>query len=350
MTKILCVGDIHVRDTAPVNCYESYTDDIIDLLKWTARAAADMGCDAVAWAGDVFDCKAPSKNSHALVLKMVGVVRAHEEAGVPLWIVPGNHDLSNDRLDSIHEKQPLGVLYAAGAHELSGWHPELPLYGAPWQQDWENSLEGAFTSWLLDPWRFEVQPENVHHMRPRKDCLAITHMSLFPPALVGNVPYEHIPAENVAKAMGNEGSLYYGHIHDYHGQFMVDGVTFANMGAISRGSLTESNTNRKIKVALWTDGADEAIRLPNGELVTTLGEPGFIEVDVPHKPASQVFRLEKVKEQKSTAYALDQFLSSVGSAQVEMSSVASVVEHIRGLDVEDRIKNLAVQLLEEAEG
>lgn len=347
MTKILCVGDIHVSDHAPVNCHDTYTDDIIEMLHWTATAAAEMGCDAVAWAGDVFHHKAPSKNSHALVLKMVGVVRAYQEAGVPLWIAAGNHDLSYDLYDSIHEKQPLGVLYAAGANELIGWHPELPLYGAPWRQDWERDLEAAFTSWLLDPWRFEPPLDNINHMRPRHNCLAITHMSLFPPALVGNVPYEHIPAEKVAKAMGNEGSLYYGHIHDYHGVFEVDGVTFANMGAMSRGSLTESNTNRKIKVALWTDGAEEGITLPDGRQVTTLGEPGFIEVDVPHKPADEVFLLEQAKAVKDTKHVLDSFIAAIGSASLEISSVASVIDHVQRLDVDPPVKNLVVRLLEE---
>lgn len=343
MTKILVVGDIHVSDKPPINCTESYTDDIIEILHYVAGLEKRYGVDAVVWAGDVFDHKAPSKNSHALVLKMIAVVRAYRS----LWIVPGNHDISNDRLDSIHEKQPLGVLYAAGANELSGWHPELPLYGAPWQQDWEANLENAFIPWLMDPWRFEPDLDDINKMRPRDNCLAVTHATIFPPSMAEGVPYANLPAADVAKAMGNSGSLYYGHIHDYHGVFEEGGVTFANVGAVSRGSLTESHTTREVKVVLWTDegfyGSDE---------IGDYGfDPGFNEIVVPHKPASEVFRIQEGLDKKNQRLNMEQFLARVGSSTLAMSSTAAVVEHIRSRDdVSAAVKARSVEFLEDAEG
>lgn len=320
MTKILLVGDIHVSDKPPVSCTEAYTDDIIDMLKWIANYAALNEISTVVWAGDVFDHKAPSKNSHALVLKMIGVVREHADLGVDLWIVPGNHDVSNDRLDSIHEKQPLGVLYAAGAHELHGWHPTLPVYGIGWQQNWERDLEDAFEGWR----------DNIGHLDPEPPSLAVTHASIFPPKIAEGVPYEHLPAADVAHAMGNAGSLYYGHIHDYHGIFEVDGVTFANVGAISRGSLTESNASREIRVAVWEDGI-------------------FSEVDVPHKPASEVYRIDAVMAERSAAKSLDNFLAHVGAATLEITTTASVIDHINTMvGVTPSVKAKAIKFLEDA--
>lgn len=322
MTEIICVGDIHVSDHAPVNCHDSYTDDIVDMLVWIAGEAARRGADAVVWAGDIFHHKSPSKNSHALVLKMVGVVREYEKVGIPLWIVTGNHDISNNRIESVREKQPLGVLFEAGARELDGWHPSLPLYGVPWQAEWSETLDEAFEEFRADP------PEFV---TDRSRTLAVTHASIFPPAIVGNVPYEHLPAEDVARAMGNEGCLYYGHIHDYHGIFEAEGVTFANMGAISRGSLTESNTNRKILVASWTDHS------------------GFEIVQVPHKPADEVFKLEQAAEKKSAEHGISSFLSSVGAAAIEISSTASVISHVKSLGLGTSVENLAIEILEEVD-
>lgn len=326
MTKILLVGDIHVSDKPPVSCTEAYTDDIIDMLKWIAGYAALNDITTVVWAGDVFDHKAPSKNSHALVLKMLGVVREYTDLNIDLQIVAGNHDVSNDRLDSIHEKQPLGVLYAAGASELHGWHPTLPLFGVGWQQHWERDLEVAFTSWRLDPWRFQGDTP----ITDRSKALAVTHASIFPPKIAEGVPYEHLPAADVAKAMGNTGSLYYGHIHDYHGIFEVDGVTFANVGAISRGSLTESNASREIRVAVWEDGI-------------------FSEVDVPHKPASEVYRLEAVMAERSAAKSLDNFLAHVGAATLEITTTASIIDHINTMvGVTPSVKSKAIKFLEDA--
>jgi DNA repair exonuclease SbcCD nuclease subunit len=46
----------------------------------------------------VFHIKTPTRNSHALVQRTGEVLTS---AGLPVLIVPGNHDLSNDRLDSL---------------------------------------------------------------------------------------------------------------------------------------------------------------------------------------------------------------------------------------------------------
>jgi DNA repair exonuclease SbcCD nuclease subunit len=313
-----------------VNCTDSYTDDIIDILMWLGSCARDPknDIDAVIWSGDIFHHKAPSKNSHALVLKMIELVKEHEGK---LWIVPGNHDIQYDRMDTLLTQQPLGVLLNAGAHLLDGWHESLPVYGVPWQHDWSR-LDDAFLSWRLDPWRFEKLPP-VRRPHDRSDCLAVTHASIFPPELVEAVPYDNLPAADVAKAMGNSGFLYYGHIHDYHGIFDVDGVTFANMGAISRGSLTESNKTRPVKACIW-----ETHR-------------GFTELDVPHKPADEVFKLEAAEVRKAQALDMESFLRAVGSNTLDMVSVSGTAEHIRAMpNVSPEVKALAVELLEEADG
>lgn len=356
MTKILLVGDIHVSDKPPAMCTDSYTDDIIEMLRWVADYAVQIGADAVVWAGDIFHHKAPMKNSHALVLKMIRVVQYYIERGLDLQIVPGNHDIVNDRLESIHAQQPLGVLYAAGAKELHGWHETLPLYGVPWQQDWTTNtsaaLDRAFHSWRVDPWRFEKDTNALS----RSDCLVVTHAPIYPPDLVAKgVPFDLVDTRALADAMGNEGCLYYGHIHEDHGIFFDGGVSFANVGAISRGSLHEYNLERSIKVALWSDGDyDGADGLdlgePGGGKVTLLGVPGFFEIAVPHKPASEVFRLEQAMENRAAELDLSQFLARVGSAQVDMSSVASIVAHIRTADAPENVKARAIEFLEAADG
>lgn len=319
MTKIVCVGDIHVMDRPPVNATESYTDDIIEMLKWVADYASNQKADAVVWAGDIFHHKQPSRTSHALVLKMIEVVKYHK---VPLWIVTGNHDISNDIIMSVHEKQPLGVLLQSGAQELVGWHPTLPLFGVPWQQNWtthEDTAWEAFTDWR----------EGNSFPVP---ALAVTHAPIYPPGEAEKQLFELVPTmgdKGLSHAMGNEGYLYYGHIHEDHGIFEVEGVTYANMGAISRGSLHEYNLERGIKVAMWT-------------------EEGFTEVPVPHKPASEVFRIVEAIELKTEKKNLDTFLAEVGSSTLDISSTGSVIEHIQGrTDVSPRVKKTAVEILEE---
>lgn len=338
MTKILLCGDIHMMDRAPANATESYADDIIAILEYLAKLETDLNADAVVWAGDVFHHKVPSRTSHATVLRMIDVVKKYRN----LYGVIGNHDISNDVIDSVSEKQPLGVLFAAGLQELNGWHPTLPLFGVPWQQRWHNedTPKYAFAAWRLDPWRFG-------EVGKTENCLAVTHAPIYPPATRDEQMFELVPTagpHGLSEAMGHQGYLYYGHIHEDHGIFEDEGVTYANMGAISRGSLTEYNLNRDIKVALWTDQAFYGVSELLGDFSF---EVGFNEVPVPHKPASEVFRIAEATEAKESKLSLDRFLSEVGTSTLDISSTASVIDHIKALSVDEPVKLKAIELLEQ---
>ena len=74
MVQVITVGDPHVSDKAPDNATDSYTDDIIEMLVWIADEAKRREVDAVILLGDIFHHKAPSRNSHQLVQKMIDVV------------------------------------------------------------------------------------------------------------------------------------------------------------------------------------------------------------------------------------------------------------------------------------
>lgn len=323
-----------MSDRAPASATESYADDIIDLLHITADLEEELACDAVVWAGDVFHYKQPSRTSHATVLRMIEVVNRYKN----LWIVTGNHDISNDVLDSVHTKQPLGILLEAGAHELDGWNclsvesypgdgdnDLLPVFGVPWQQRWldPETPDHALARWRANPYGFD-----------RGKALVVTHAPIYPPTEAQSVMFELVPTSGdhgIPAAMGHLGYVYYGHIHEDHGIWTDDGVTFANMGAISRGSLTEYNMNRSIKVALWDS------------------ETGFTEVPVPHKPASEVFRVQEVMEERADRISLDNFLSEVGSSTLDISSTRSVIDHVSQMNVPPRVKQKAIDLLEEFE-
>lgn len=328
--RVVCVGDIHAMDRAPRNATETYMDDIIDMLMWVADYAKPINA-VVVWAGDIFHHKTPSKTSHALVLRMIKVVRYHEESGVELYAVTGNHDISEDVLASIEEKQPLGVLYESGLMELKGWHKTLPIYGVPWRSDWTSRPEASYEAFAM--WRSALGiEEDTHPALMSTPALAVTHAPIYPPKEAENILWELVPTRGdngLSAAMGGVGSLYYGHIHEDHGIFEVEGVTYANMGAISRGSLTEYNVNRQIKVAVWEDGV-------------------FTEVVVPHKPAEEVLRVAEVAAEKADKLSLDQFLSEVGQTQLEVSTAASVIEYIRSRDdLDDRVRTAAVQVIED---
>lgn len=317
--RVICVGDIHISDRPPASCTDSYTDDILDMLSYIAKLEKAIKADAVVWAGDIFHHKQPSRTSHATVLKVAKVAQEYSN----LYVVTGNHDIQSDRLDSL-EKQPLGVLYEAGVlKELDGWHPSLPIFGVPWQQRWlsPGTVWDAFRDW-----------RQGNPATPPGNALAVTHAPIYPPTVADNVLFELVPLggpDGISTAMENTGYLYYGHIHEPHYKFEVDGVTYANMGAISRGSLHEYNLARKIQVSLWTP------------------EHGFVPIDIPHKPASEIFKLAEAQEKKAEKMSLDSFLSEVGSATLDISSTGSIIDHVRRMDIEELVKEKSIELLEE---
>src|SRR5882724_2990730 len=134
--KVLLLGDVHLSDRVPVNCTDSYLDDLFDLLYQTYNIAKLNNVAAIIQAGDLFDNPRPDRNSHRLVQRTIEWAK---ESPVPLHIVSGNHDQLGHRKDSILETQPLGVLVLAGViNLLDGWAEDIPAYGVPWLQDWTS--------------------------------------------------------------------------------------------------------------------------------------------------------------------------------------------------------------------
>ena len=86
---------------------------------------------------------------------------------------------------------------------------------------------------------------------------------------------------------------------------------------------------------------DTATARANGRLLAGFG---------PHKPASEVFKIEQATEAKTERLQLDAFLAEVGSSTLDVSSTGSVIEHIRSRDdITPRVRKRAIAILEAAE-
>lgn len=311
---ILCVGDVHLSDKAPSNCTDSYNDDLFDLLAEIVKISGDRGVSAVVFAGDIFHIKRPDRTSHRTVQRMIDVVQAFP---CPVYGVVGNHDILHDRIESIFETQPFGVLLQSGMRLLDGWaNADLPLYGVPWQQHWHEGRP-AFDAW-------------VAQIPLAGRGLIVTHAPLYPPG--EELPWENIPASTVAEWMGGSGYLYYGHVHDLHGTFQAGGVTFCNQGAISRGSLHESDFNRVPAVTIWHEDRIGVEAFERVELTTA-------------KPGSEVFRVEEHFEKVDYRERLDAFLAAVAGSTVKATSVESAIAYVRSLGLPEPEVALATEVL-----
>jgi len=317
----LLVNDIHLSDRPPSSCTDTYNDDLFDLLGEVGALAGQRQSRAVILAGDVFHLKTPTRTTHRTVRRFIETLRSWP---CPTLIVPGNHDMQHDRLDSLDETQPLGVVFASGAaHLLHGWSavdagiiPD-PVYGVPWLMRFADDLVAdAFADW-----------------RSRLDggvpALVVAHAPLYRPGL--ELPYEFYPAEAWAKAMDGHGTVHYGHVHEAHGEYTVGGVRFSNPGALSRGSLHEHNLTRQVAIGAWTPGS-----------------PAVEHLVLPHKPASEVFRLAETAKTAAAQLSLDAFLDSIGQTRIEITSIEAVLAHVRSLQLGPDLEAVIAELLETA--
>ena len=298
MSEYVLINDAHLSDRAPASCTDTYLDDLFDLLEQAAELARSRD-GSVILAGDIFHHKTPSRTSHGTVLRLIDWAR---QALVPIYAVAGNHDLSHDRLASLRETQPLGVACASGAIELlDGWMEDAdgsPVYGVPWLMTFDD----ANVTDALAGYRDDQTPD------PHR--LVVTHAPLYPPGQ--ELKFENFPARLWAKAMGSRGTVHYGHVHEPHGIYQVDGVTFSNCGALSRGSLHEHNLTRVPAVAIWN---------------SQTGEITHQELNA--KSASEVFRLQEATAAKAARLNLSHFLDSVQATRLDMSSTDTVLAHVR---------------------
>lgn len=311
MTNYLLLGDIHLADNSPASRKEGYLDEVLGLLWQTVDLAKEHEAVAV-WAGDVFHLKTPGRNSFKMVNEVIDVIKAHPRE---LYIVPGNHDLTHDRLDSI-PSQPLGMLYQAGAVNGSGlamYNDGHTVYGVPWLQRFTDEAVEA----SLADFRNEYSEEH---------WLVVTHAPLYPPGK--ELPYEFYDTHKWAAAMGNRGSVFYGHVHNPHGVYEVDGVQFCNNGALSRGSLDESNLSRDVVATMWSS--------VNGQ---------FRNLPLNYKPSAEIFRMEE-KTKRAAQVKLDDFLSSIGQASLEITTSSAVMDHVRSLQLGAAVEALIQDLLD----
>lgn len=299
MNGCLLIGDVHLCDKPPSGCLETYLTEQWAVLTEALEIAATGNLLPV-FAGDIFHRKTPSRNSHALNEKLIGICK---DSPLQPRVVAGNHDMLHDRLDSI-SGQPLGVVLASGAMKaLQGQDSEYDfLWGVPW---------GSFP------------PPHVTSKE-----LVVAHAEIYPPGTVP--PWGGTDSMSWAEAQ-LWGYCYYGHIHDYHGIYragLVGDVTFANMGALTRGALTESERTRVPAVCKW-DSVNGFVR---------------IELESP-LPAEEILRIvesEEVKKQRADA---EDFLSQLNVSA--HSSLAEAIEEIRKLpDVEEHVRALALDLID----
>ena len=115
MSSIIFVGDLHLKGSSPISRVDDYPTVILNKLESLISTAKSFSCDKIMLLGDVFD-------SHITTLpylaKVINTFRKISDAGIDVYTIVGNHDIKNNRMDSL-DSSALGILISTGYLKLA---------------------------------------------------------------------------------------------------------------------------------------------------------------------------------------------------------------------------------------
>lgn len=311
--------DVHVSDKSPASWKGDYPSEVWASLEQVGMLTKRHDIRAVLDGGDYFHVKAASRNPHALVRKTAEI---HRKYGCPVYCVEGNHDLAYNNLDSI-PKQPLGVLYAAGIFETLR---EVVFEDGP--------LRVRVVGVPYSPFRTLEELRGIQK-KPGDDFLvAVVHQ------LAGENPSPTVedffgePVFRYEDLVTPDGPdcWNFGHWHRDQGIVQVQGKTFVNQGALSRGALVRENLERTPKATLLEF-------TPSG--LVTLSCP----MDV--SPPDQVFDLERKERQDREGKEIESFVATL-QASVDYDPALSIEANLQSMSFARDVRDLALSYLERA--
>jgi len=280
--KFITFTDVHISDVNPQARIGDYRQDIIDKLNQIKLVGEKLKVDFFVCAGDLFNLKAPMKNSHELTGILIKLFKSFP---APIYCIEGNHDLKNDSYITF-DKQPLNVIYESGALIQIGAERKIKnvrLRSFPFTE--EPNLESTSTySRVIE----DSETVNVCalHLYTTKNGGSLFKTKLY--------SYKEV-------AQLGDDIFILGHYHVDQGVevLSVNGKEqhFVNVGAISRGSLVEDDIGRNPKICIVTIDPDRKVSTQT------------VKLNV--KPATEVFNIEEKKTEKERVKATEEFVDTL---------------------------------------
>lgn len=309
--------DTHVTDRSPASWKADYPAEIWSNLEQIGRHAIEHEVAAVLDGGDYFHIKAASRNPHALVTRTADIHRAYP---CPVYCVEGNHDIAYNNLDSI-ARQPLGVLYATNVFE----HLRQAVFN-------DGGIRVRVVGVPYSPFRSLEELRAIQKQAKDDYLVAVVHQlaSDDPPSSVEDFFGEPVFRYSDLVTPDGPDAWCFGHWHRDQGIVRIDGKTFVNQGALSRGALIRENIERTPKATLLEF-------TPSG--LATVSLPMVVA------PAADVFDLERKDREEREGAEIDGFLATL-AASADYDPTQSIENNLQSLDFAREVRDLALAYLE----
>ena len=306
--KIIQVNDVHTSDRPPRYRIDSYKDDIFSKLNKVAVLANMNHVDGVLFTGDLFHSPHASRVSHKLVNDWM---HFFDYIDSRIFIVPGNHDMSAGRVESL-DKQPIGTLFT---------HPKVTalIDGSPVEVGNSNQYIAGLA------WNYGVDANYIKNKFDLFSSKPIDIVALHAPIATEKNPYFDTIQPEELEGLGRV--VCYGHIHTPAPVLVRKGMYFSNPGALSRRSLgghLDSEASYEPSVAIIT--------------VSDGGSVDIVYKVIPHRPAADVFRQELHDSKIDDSDAIREFISQLASADLNVVTPESLSQKAQSMTENPNVK------------
>jgi DNA repair exonuclease SbcCD nuclease subunit len=320
--SLLWRTDVHLSDQTPRSRKDDWTATVLGKLAQIGDLARKLKVDGVLDGGDFFDLKSPTRNSHALIQRVLSVHRGYP---CPVYGNVGNHDCVYGDY-SFLPQQPLGVLYESGAfrrcydeHEavFTSKGETVRVVGVPYHG----------TKYDLD--RFtRIKKGSEDHL------VVVAHVLASP---TGGTLFESEDVLKYADLDTFDGDVFcFGHWHKDQGITETPGgKTIVNVGSLTRGSLSQ----------------DDLDRVPSAVLLKfDKAKVSAEKIPLSYTVASEVFDLESRDTAKLREGMIEEFVGNIQTILTAKSN-RSIRDAIRDLpNVPDEVKEQTLLYVEKAGG
>jgi DNA repair exonuclease SbcCD nuclease subunit len=313
----LFIGDVHAADGPPSSRTQDYCNDILAKLEETVTMANELGVDFVLFAGDIFHLKAASRISHRLVQRISEILLSY---AVPVYILVGNHDITDGSLDSI-QKQPIGNLGLVDNVTLLLWEPVevcggITLHPVP-------GVNGV----TLDDFKIK---------KTTGFDILVAHQSIVPDISLENEMIKDIliDAKDVVEISGAD-LILYGHQHRCDGIYDVSGKTLCNLGSICRLTVADYDLKKVPMVLHFTINEDMTSDLDAIHLKSV-------------KNVDEAYFLSEVIEAKDHKKDIEETIKKLKETHINSFSLEGVISEIEiRTDIDAPVRQKSLDLLEE---
>lgn len=323
--RLAIFTDQHHSDSNPQSRVGNYNEDIFQKIEEIKQLCKDMGVDAALCAGDVFHNKVANRVSHQLVRRCIEL---YSSFPCPVYGIAGNHDESQMTPTTI-PKQPIGVLFQTAAIKELGMTPEViqnggirvAISGSHFYADIDRDREGYFPN---------AQECDLH--------VHLVHAIMLPPGhtFISDYTTTDMLLETAADLTVT------GHYHPNLGMHNIGDKYFMIPGAISRGSISESDIGRVPSLIIV-----DVFPRENGRPKFTVQSVRLQSA----KPAEEVLAVQEHREEQQRESQISAFATMLSTQTIELDvgSTESLLNGIAGIEnVPTSVKQRVIHYLDKA--